>query len=206
MFSSGFPRFLASGEVVRYVYDTGNQGLVVSGSESAVVVDDLCPRNSRAAHKTGPLDRAVSRRFSEDFKGECYGNVWKTEVMGMAWYQDQSAEDKFTILVGYLVRSFPLASILSRQVGDRYHMFVIAPFDGSREKTLQVETTIFHDQRLRVEEFAVLLSMRNLRREFDRGDRYALEWFDGDPEASRKSPLFDGSLSKQTQMQALVMH
>ncbi len=124
----------------------------------------------------------------------------------MAWYQDRSAEDKLTVLIGYLVRSFPLASILSRQVGDRYHVFVIAPFDGSREKTLQVETAIFHDQRLRVEEFATLLSLCNLRREFDHGDRYDLDWFDRHAEASRMSPLSGASFHQQTPVPAMLMH
>ena len=124
----------------------------------------------------------------------------------MAWYHDRSAEDKLTVLIGYLVRSFPLASILSRQVGDRYHVFVIAPFDGSREKTLQVETTIFHDQRLRLEEFAALLSLCNLRRKFDQGDRYDLEWFDGHADASRRSPFFGASFPQQTPVSAMVLH
>ncbi len=95
----------------------------------------------------------------------------------MAWYQERSAEEKLAVLIRYLVHSFPLASILSRQVGDRYHVFVIVPFDGSQEKTLQVETRVFHARRLRVEGFAALLSTLNLRRVFDRNDRYDLDWF-----------------------------
>ncbi len=124
----------------------------------------------------------------------------------MAWYHDRRAEEKLTVLIGYLVRSFPLASILSRQVGDRYHVFVIVPFNGSREKTLQVETAIFHDQRLRVEGLVALLSMRNLRREFDQSDRYDLEWFDGHAEASRRSPLSGASFHQQTLVPAMLMH
>ncbi len=116
----------------------------------------------------------------------------------MAWYQEPSAEEKLTLLIRYLVHSFPRASILSRHVGARYHVFVIVPFDGSQEKTLQVETTVFHNRKQRVEGFAALLSTLNLRRVFDRSDRYHLDWYSD-------TPLFSGaSLPIAAQVPVLV--
>ncbi|MCW5797896.1 MAG: hypothetical protein LZF60_230004 [Nitrospira sp.] len=110
----------------------------------------------------------------------------------MAWYQERSAEEKLTVLIRYLVHSFPLASILSRQVGERYHVFVIVPFDGSQEKTLQVETAVFHDRNQRVEGFAALLATRHLCRVFERVDRYDLDWVGRHPEAW-PMPAFSGA-------------
>lgn len=122
----------------------------------------------------------------------------------MAWYQNPKAEEKLTVLIRYLVHSFPLASILSRQVGSRYHVFVIVPFDGSGEKTLQVEATVFLDRTLRVERFAALLSTLNLRRVFDRGDRYDLDWF-GRHGGADPVPAFSGALlGGQAQMPAVM--
>lgn len=123
----------------------------------------------------------------------------------MAWYQDPIAEEKLTVLIRYLVHSFPLASILSRQVGERHHVFVIVPFDGSQEKTLQVETTVFHNRNQRVEGFAALLSTLNLHRVFDRGDRYDLDWYGDHPVAS-DTPLFSGvSLPVAAQVPAMLV-
>ena len=42
-------------------------------------------------------------------------------------------------LIRHVVLNFPHAAILSRQVGDRYHVFVIVPYRGGPENTLQVE-------------------------------------------------------------------
>lgn len=124
--------------------------------------------------------------------------------MTMAWYKERNAEEKLTVLIRYLVHSFPLASILSRQVGDRYHVFVIVPFDGSQEKTLQVDTTIFRHQSLPVERFTALLSTLNLRRVFDRNDRYDLDWFARHDEM-RHMPAFSGkSVANARQMSAAL--
>lgn len=114
----------------------------------------------------------------------------------MAWYQERSAEEKLTVLIQYLVRSFPLASILSRQAGDRYHVFVIVPFDGSQEKTLQVETTVFCHRSLRVEGFAALLSTLNLRRVFEQADRYDIDWLGRHSEVSHTPASYGASFPK----------
>lgn len=124
--------------------------------------------------------------------------------MIMAWYQERSAEVKLTVLTRYLVHSFPLASILSRQVGDRYHVFVIVPFDGSQEKTLQVETMVFCNRRLRVEGFAALLSTLNLRRVFDQHDRYDLDWFGRHSQVKNTSAFSGASLPQASPVSAAL--
>ncbi|MGC3973503.1 MAG: hypothetical protein QM771_03860 [Nitrospira sp.] len=122
----------------------------------------------------------------------------------MAWYQERSAEEKLTVFIRYLVHSFPLASILSRQVGDQYHVFVIVPFDGSQEKTLQVETTVFRNGRLRLDGFAALLSALNLRRVFDQHDRYDLNWFGRHPQVRPASVFSGASLPQVSQISAAL--
>ena len=123
----------------------------------------------------------------------------------MAWYQERSAEEKLAVLIRYLVRSFPLASIFSRQAGDRYHVFVIVPFDGSQEKTLQVETTVFRHRALRVEGFAALLSTLNLRRVFKQADRYDLDWSGRDSGASHAPAYSDAPFPKISRAPALLI-
>ena len=92
----------------------------------------------------------------------------------MAWYHEPGAEEKCAVLIRHLVLGFPQASILSWQVGARYHVFVVVPHDGSREKTLQVDTHVFHDPRLRVEEFAARRSTLERRARGARVFRYHL--------------------------------
>ena len=50
-------------------------------------------------------------------------NIPKTEVYA-----------RLTVLIRHLLLSFPQSAILSRSVGDRYHMFVICPIAGVSEK------------------------------------------------------------------------
>ena len=123
----------------------------------------------------------------------------------MAWYQEPSAEDKLTVLIRYLVHSFPLASILSRQVDECYHVFVIVPFDGSHEKTLQVETRVFRNRTQRVEAFAAILSALNLRRVFDHCDRYDLDWSGRRPESIGTPAWSGGSLPRASQAPLALM-
>ena len=52
---------------------------------------------------------------------------------------DRETEPALKAVIRHLVLSFPNAAILSREVGDRYHVFVIVPYGGGPEKTLQVE-------------------------------------------------------------------
>jgi hypothetical protein len=124
--------------------------------------------------------------------------------MTVAWYQERGGEEKLRLLIRHLVLSFPLASILSRQVEDRYHVFVIVPHDGSREKTLQVETTLLREWSLRVEEFAALLSTLDLRTVFDRGDRCDLDWF-GRHNDARQTSAFTVSLPGHRHVPAALM-
>lgn len=94
----------------------------------------------------------------------------------MAWYQETEAEAKLKVLIRHLVLSFPQASILSWQVGRGDHVFLIVPYDGSLEKTIQVETAVFQDQNFGVQEFASLLCRLDLCTALDRCDRYDLNF------------------------------
>lgn len=167
--------------------------MALSHGESIPVNGDLRSRDAWTSHATGSMGRALRPEVSRDLCSAVIPATGKSpEVMTMAWYQERSAEEKLTVLIRYLVRSFPLASILSRQAGDRYHVFVIVPFDGSQEKTLQVETTVFRHRALRVEGFAALLSTLNLRRVFEQADRYDLDWF-GRYSGARHAPAYSGA-------------
>ena len=42
----------------------------------------------------------------------------------------RETEAALKALIRHLVLSFPKAAILSRQVGDRYHVFVMVPYAG----------------------------------------------------------------------------
>jgi hypothetical protein len=52
---------------------------------------------------------------------------------------DGGIELALKTLIRQLILSFPESAILSRQVGYRYHVFVIVPYAGGPENTLQVE-------------------------------------------------------------------
>jgi hypothetical protein len=81
---------------------------------------------------------------------------------------------KLKALIGHLVRVFPNAAVLSRQVADRYHVFIIMPYDGSTEKAIQVDRALFLDRDVAVEEFASLLCSVDLPSVLQRCDRYYL--------------------------------
>ena len=55
---------------------------------------------------------------------------------------------KLKALIRHLLRTFPQTSILSRQVGDTYHVFVIVPYGGGPEKAIQVESALLVDRDL----------------------------------------------------------
>ena len=46
---------------------------------------------------------------------------------------DDATEVALKALIRHLVLSFPDTAILSRQVGDRYHVFVIVPYADGRK-------------------------------------------------------------------------
>ena len=81
---------------------------------------------------------------------------------------------KLAVLIRHLVRTFPQTSILSRQVGDTYHVFVIVPYGGGPEKAIQVESALLVEREPSVDELGALLERLNLSMVLQRYDRYAL--------------------------------
>ena len=86
--------------------------------------------------------------------------------------EEWRAEAKLKILIRHLVVSFPQASILSRQVGDRYHVFVMVPYDGGPEKLIQVERSMLADRQTTMQEFRVLLENLHLPTLLQSCERY----------------------------------
>lgn len=76
------------------------------------------------------------------------------------------------VLIRHLVLSFPQAAILSRSVGERYHVCVIVPYDGSPEKAAQVERALCDESARSIKGFELLLSQLNLPLLFQTRDRY----------------------------------
>jgi hypothetical protein len=65
-------------------------------------------------------------------------------------------------LIRHLVLSFPQTAIFSRQVGDAYYVFVIAPYDGGLEKAIQVERALLTDHHAALDDFRHLLETLDL--------------------------------------------
>ena len=70
--------------------------------------------------------------------------------------------------------TFPQTSILSRQVGDTYHVFVIVPYGGGPEKAIQVESALLVEREPSVDELGALLERLNLSTVLQGSDRYEL--------------------------------
>ncbi len=87
---------------------------------------------------------------------------------------EMTTEAKLKVLIRHLVLSFPEAGILSRQVGDRYHVFIIVPYGGGPEKTIQVERAVLAKSARSIQEFEGFLSQVNLPRLVETRQRYDL--------------------------------
>ena len=83
-------------------------------------------------------------------------------------------ETKLKVLIRHLVLTFPHAGILSRQVGHTYHVFVIAPYAGGADKTLQVDRALLAESAGSIKDFEGVLAQLNLPLRFQRCERY--EW------------------------------
>ena len=83
-------------------------------------------------------------------------------------------EAKLKVLIRHLVLTFPHAGILSRQVGHAYHVCIIAPYDGSPEKTIQVERALLAESARSIKEFECFLAQLNLPGLFQTCERYEL--------------------------------
>ena len=92
----------------------------------------------------------------------------------MEFPEEASVEAKLKALIRHLVRTFPQTSILSRQVGDTYHVFVIVPYAGGPEKAIQVERALLVEREPSVDEFGALLDRLNLSTVLQGSDRYEL--------------------------------
>ncbi len=68
--------------------------------------------------------------------------------------EDTHVATKLKVLVRHLVASFPETSILFREIGGRYHLFVIVPYSGGPEKVIQVDQAVLGDLALTEDEFA----------------------------------------------------
>ncbi len=79
---------------------------------------------------------------------------------------------KLQALIRHLVLSFPQAAILSRSVGERYHVCIIVPYDGSPEKALQVERALCRESARSIQEFEQFLFHLNLPLIFQTHERY----------------------------------
>ena len=88
--------------------------------------------------------------------------------------RDRRGDAKLQTLIHHLVRSFPQTSILSRQVGNSYHMCVIVPHNGAPEKTIQVERALLVEPSPSLAEFAVFLTRLDLSRVLEGCARYDL--------------------------------
>lgn len=72
----------------------------------------------------------------------------------MEHVEDTNVAGKLKLLAQHLVASFPQASILFREMGVRYHLFVIVPYTGGPEKTIQVDRAVLANSVLTTDEFA----------------------------------------------------
>jgi hypothetical protein len=86
---------------------------------------------------------------------------------------DSGTEAALKRLIRHLVLSFPETSVLSRQVGDRYHVFVIVPYDGT-EKTIQVERAWLVESARSIQASEGFLEQLNLPVVFETHERYEL--------------------------------
>jgi hypothetical protein len=87
---------------------------------------------------------------------------------------DARVEAKLKVLIRHLVTSFPETSILSRPVGEQYHVFVIVPYEGGPEKSIQVERALLREPSLTVDEFVSRLDGLHLPTVLQECARYDL--------------------------------
>lgn len=88
--------------------------------------------------------------------------------------EDIRTDVTLKVLIRHLVLSFPQAAILSRSVGERYHVCVIMPYDGSPEKAVQIERAMCGEPARSIKEFERVLAQLNLPTLFQTRERYEL--------------------------------
>ena len=111
----------------------------------------------------------------------------------MAHAPDPGTEVALKALIRHLVLSFPDAAILSREVGDRYHVFIIIPYVGGPERTLQVERAWLGESAGSIKACERVLEALDLPRLFQTRERYELRYV-GFPQCERaaRNPANEG--------------
>jgi len=111
----------------------------------------------------------------------------------MAHAPDPGTEVALKALTRHLVLSFPDAAILSREVGDRYHVFIIIPYVGGPERTLQVERAWLGESAGSIKACEQVLEALDLPRLFQTRERYELRYV-GFPQCERaaRNPANEG--------------
>lgn len=67
---------------------------------------------------------------------------------------DDHVAAKLKVLIRHLVANFPQTSILFREIGGRYYLFVIVPYSGRPEKVIQVDQAVLREHEVTEDEFA----------------------------------------------------
>ena len=88
--------------------------------------------------------------------------------------RERGGDAKLKVLIWHLVTTFPQAAILSRQVEDTYHLFIIVFYGGAPEKAIQVERALLVDRDSSLDEFSSFLASLNLPTLLQGCDRYDL--------------------------------
>ncbi len=83
-------------------------------------------------------------------------------------------EAKVKAVIWHLVRRFPHAAILSRQVEGKDHLFTIMPYDETPEKEIQIEQALLVDRNPTVHEVATLLNRLDIPTVLQECHRYHL--------------------------------
>jgi hypothetical protein len=116
----------------------------------------------------------VCRLLRDIHKIDCAALLVSGERRKMEDPAEMVLNAKLKALLRHLVVSFPHASILSRPVEDRYHLFLIVPYGEAPEKTIRVERALLVERHLSVHDFVLLLDRLNITSFLERHNRYDL--------------------------------
>jgi hypothetical protein len=83
-------------------------------------------------------------------------------------------EAKLKAFIRYLVTNFPQCGLLSRQIGEVHHVFVIKPYGGGPGKTIQVDRGLLTEPARSIRDFECCLSKLDLPRLLQKHERCEL--------------------------------
>lgn len=130
-----------------------------------------------------------ARGLGEAVKSVCLGDSLPTRRLTIPKRPEESHVDaKLRVLTRYIVASFPEASILSREIGGRYHLFVLVPFAGGPDKVIQVDRAVLADPTLPEKEFVTRIDQLHLPTLLRRCGRYDLQPYNWLPTSSKNGP------------------